>query len=128
MEQELLIALKTKFPGTDAKVLSRIAAVLGKNATTGEQVKTATAGVTQDFIDIIKSYGDSRATDAQKTAIRNYESKYGLINGQKASDSYGSKKQEATGHNRKAILPDTKICNTVTITFCTATNNCQRHK
>ena len=64
MRKELFEALKAKFPGVNANVLNRIADKLAKTVTTAEQVTTAVAGVTQEIIDIIESYGDSRATEA----------------------------------------------------------------
>ena len=67
MKQKLFDALKAKFPGVNANVLNRIAEKLAKTVTTDEQVTTAVAGVTQEFIEIIESYGDSRATEAQQT-------------------------------------------------------------
>lgn len=90
MKQTLLNALKAKFPGVNANVLNRIAEKLAKTVTTDEQVTTAVAGVTQEFIEIIESYGDSRATEAQQTAVQNYESKYGLKDGQKVEQNGGA--------------------------------------
>jgi hypothetical protein len=88
MNEELLKALTTKFPGVSASSLSRIAAKLGKTATTAEQVKTAVDGVT--IQQIIESYADSRATEASETAHKNavteYEKKYGLKDGVKLPD------------------------------------------
>lgn len=81
MKEKILAALKAKFPGVNANVLNRIAEKLAKTATTDEQVTTAVAGVTQGLIEVIESYGDSRATDAQQTAVQNYEAKYGLKDG-----------------------------------------------
>ena len=65
MREQILNALKAKFPGGNAIVLNRIADKLAKTVTTQEQLTTAVAGVTQEFIEIIESYGDSRATEAQ---------------------------------------------------------------
>ena len=90
VKQKLLEALKAKFPGGNATVLGRIADKLAKTATTEEQVTTAVAGVTQEFIDIIESYGDSRATEAQQTAVQNYETKHGLKDGQKIEANGGA--------------------------------------
>ena len=59
MKQKILEALKAKFPGVNANVLNRIADKLAKTVTTDEQVTTAIAGVTKEFIEIIESYGDS---------------------------------------------------------------------
>ena len=101
MKQKLFDALKAKFPGVNANVLNRIAEKLAKTVTTDEQVTTAVAGVTQEFIEIIESYGDSRATEAQQTAVHTYETKYGLKDGQKidatggAAQPYSNNKQGA---------------------------------
>lgn len=80
MEKELLAALTTKFEGVDAKILGRLAKKLAATVTTTEQVATAVEGVT--FQQVLESYGDSRATDAQKTAVANYEKKYNIKDGQ----------------------------------------------
>lgn len=57
--------------------------MLAKTVTKEEEVATAVEGVTKDYIDVIEAYGDSRATDTQKTAVLNYEKKYGLKDGEK---------------------------------------------
>lgn len=89
MKEKILAALKTKFPGANAKVLDRIADKLAKTVTTDDQVTTAVAGVTQEMIEIVESYGDSRATEAQQTAVQNYETKYGLKDGVKIDSAGG---------------------------------------
>lgn len=81
MRKEILDALKAKFPGVSESILSRIADKLAKTASTQEQVTTAVEGVT--FQQVLESYGDSRATEAQQTAVSNYEKKHGLREGQK---------------------------------------------
>lgn len=88
MRQQILDALKAKFPGVSEKILGRIADKLAKTATTAEQVATAVEGVT--FQQVLESYGDSRATEAQQTAVHNYETKYGLKDGQKIDNGGGS--------------------------------------
>lgn len=90
MKQQILDALKAKFPGVNANVLNRIADKLSKTVTTAEQVTTAVAGVTKEFIEIIESYGDSRATEAQQTAVQTYEQKHGLKDGVKIENGGGS--------------------------------------
>ena len=90
MKQKIFEALKAKFPGVNANVLNRIADKISRNVTTDEQIATAVAGVTQEFIEIIESYGDSRATEAQQTAVRTYETKYGLKDGQKIEENGGA--------------------------------------
>ena len=97
MRKELFDALKAKFPGVNANVLNRIAEKLAKTVTTDEQVTTAVAGVTQEFIEIIESYGDSRATEAQQTAVHNYETRHGLKDGQKIDANGGAAGQAGSG-------------------------------
>ena len=79
MKQQLLDALKAKFEGVSDKILDRIADKLAKTVTKAEDVETAVAGVT--FQQVIESYGDSRATEAQQTAVKNYETKHNLKDG-----------------------------------------------
>ena len=81
MKEKILEALRSKFPGRSAVILGRIADKLAKTATTPEQVTTAVEGVTPELIEVIESYGDSRATEASTTAVTNYEAKYGLREG-----------------------------------------------
>lgn len=81
MRKEILDALKAKFPGVSESILGRIADKLAKTASTQEQVTAAVEGVT--FQQVLESYGDSRATEAQQTAVSNYEKKHGLREGQK---------------------------------------------
>lgn len=88
MRQQILDALKAKFQGVSEKILGRIADKLAKTVTTAEQVATAVEGVT--IQQVIESYGDSRATEAQQTAVHNYETKYGLKDGVKVDDGGGS--------------------------------------
>ena len=87
MRQQILEALKAKFSGVSEKILGRIADKLAKTVTTAEQVATAVEGVT--FQQVLDSYGDSRATEAQQTAVHNYETKYGLKDGQKIENGGG---------------------------------------
>lgn len=78
----LLAALKAKFEGVSDAVLDRVIKnKFGKTVTTTEQVEAAVAGVT--WQSIIDSYGDSRATEAQVTAVSNNEKKHGLKDGKK---------------------------------------------
>ena len=87
MRQQILEALKAKFSGVSEKILGRIADKLAKTVTTAEQVATAVEGVT--FQQVLDSYGDSRAKEAQQTAVHNYETKYGLKDGQKIENGGG---------------------------------------
>lgn len=98
MKKEILEALKAKFTGVADAILERIAANLAKTATTEEQVKEAVEGVT--FQQVLQSYGDSRATDATKTAVLNYEKAHGLKDGKPV------KKEEGAEPDPKPDDPD----------------------
>lgn len=80
-EQLILNALQTKFEGVDAKILGRIAKKQAKTAagSTEAEAKTIADGITLQ--QIIESHADYRATEAQKTAVANYESKHNLRDG-----------------------------------------------
>lgn len=81
MKTKLINALATRFVGVDAKILSRIAdnILSGKTIETDDEVNSAAEEVT--FADILKSYGDSRATEATKSAVQNYEKKHNIKDG-----------------------------------------------
>ena len=81
MKTQALDALKAKYPGVSEAILSRIADKIAKTAKTQEEVTAAVEGVT--FQQVLESYGDSRATEAQQTAVTNYEKKHGLKDGKK---------------------------------------------
>lgn len=87
MYKEILQALTTKYEGVNEQILSRVAKKLAETAKSEDEVTTAVEGVT--FQQILESYGDSRATDAQKTAVTNYEKKYGLKEGKKVVEEKG---------------------------------------
>ena len=79
MHKIALDALKTRFEGISESVLDRMAKKIAKTATTAEEVKSTVEEVT--IQQIIDAEGDRRATDAQKTAVANYERKHGLKDG-----------------------------------------------
>lgn len=99
MKKEILEALTTKFPGVSASILDRIATKLAKTATTAEQVKTAVEGLT--IQQVIESYGDSRATEAsdtaRKSAVQEYENRYGLKDGVKTTPTTTGGEQPTGG-------------------------------
>lgn len=78
----ILDSLKTKFAGIDEKVLNRIAAIAVKTVKSEEEAKTFVEETTLQ--QVIDSYADSRATDAQEKAVKSYEEKFGLKDGKKA--------------------------------------------
>lgn len=95
MKQQILDALKAKFEGVSDAILGRIADKLAKTATTAEEVETAVAGVT--FQQVLESYGDSRATEAQQSAVKNYESKHNLKDGKPIEKQEPPKQTPPTG-------------------------------
>lgn len=84
MKGKILDALKPKFEGVSDAILERIATKLAKTVKTEDDVTTAVEGVT--FQQVLESYGDSRANEAAKTAIKNYETQHKLKDGKKAED------------------------------------------
>lgn len=97
--QQILEALQAKFKGGNAGVLNWIAAQLAKTVTAAEQVQTAVDGITQEYVSMMESYGDSRATSAAQTAVKNYETSHGLKDGkpvQQPAAQGGEKTQPVT--------------------------------
>lgn len=78
MEKKILDALIEKYSGVKEPILRRVAAKLAKTVENEDDITTAVEGA---FADVLEAYGDQRATDAQKTAVANYERKHGLKDG-----------------------------------------------
>lgn len=84
MKEKILAVLKTKYSGVQSLVLDRIAEHLATTVTEEANIETAISGVgglIPVFSQILQSEGDRRATDAQKTAITNYEKQHNLKEG-----------------------------------------------
>lgn len=96
-EQLILSALQTKFVGVDAKILGRIAKKHAKTATgtTEADAKTIVDGIT--FQQVLESHADYRATEAQKTAVANYESKHNLRDGKPIEQTQPQPQQTQNG-------------------------------
>lgn len=75
MEKEILSALKEKFGDVNEAILTKMAAKLAAAGKTAEDAKNVTV------MQLLESYGDSRATDATKTAVLNYEKKHNIKDG-----------------------------------------------
>lgn len=91
MKQKIIDLLKTKFEGVDESILSRIADTkAAKAVTTDEEAETYVEGIT--LTHLLNSYGDIRSTEAQRTAVANYEKKHGLKDGKvvKAGDDHNN--------------------------------------
>ena len=83
MINKILELLKTKFLGVDETALSRVAKKLAETTKTEEEAKTKVESVT--FQQVLDSYTESRVTEAQKTAVANYEKKHGIKDGKPIS-------------------------------------------
>lgn len=84
MKQTIIDLLKTKFEGVDESILSRIAETKAAKAVkTEDEANTFVEGVTLN--QLLSSYGDIRSTEAQRTAVSNYEKKHGLKDGKKVN-------------------------------------------
>lgn len=81
MKATILNLLKTKFIGVADNILEGIAEKASKTITTEDAAKTYVEELT--FQNILESYADKRVGEATKTAISNYEKKYGLKDGEK---------------------------------------------
>lgn len=92
--QLIFDALKARFEGVSDNILGRVADKLAMQAATEEAAKAAAEAVTMQ--QLFESYGDSRATEASKTAVKNYESKYGLKDGVSTNSNNGG---DAAGHD-----------------------------
>lgn len=94
LEQDILTALQTKFPGVDAKILGRIAKAKAKTAAPDADAQTIANGVTTQ--QVLESYGDFRATEASQTAVKNYETKHNLKDGKLTEPAKPTTEKPAT--------------------------------
>ena len=110
MKKKILELLKTKFEGVSESILDRIAEKLAKTVTTEEQAATSVEGVTLQ--QVLEAYGDSRATEATKTAVSNYEKRHGLKDGRKIGTD------DHDGDGDSAVSSVTKLINLKAIHNC----------
>lgn len=82
MKEKILTFLKSKLSGVSESFLSGVAEHYSKTVTEEKQIETT---FTDGVIDLLKSNagllqteGDKRATEAAKTALKNYQEKHGL--------------------------------------------------
>ena len=99
MKNTIIDLLKTKFEGVDESILSRIAETKAAKAVKNEEEANAyVEGIT--LTHLLNSYGDIRSTEAQRTAVANYERKYGIKDGKKVSTE-GDPKELGTSDDDK---------------------------
>ena len=107
MKDKILAFLKTKLNGVPDNYLLGIAEYYSKTVTEEKQIETT---FTDGVIDLLKlnagllqSEGDKRATEAAKTALKNYQEKHGLDeNGKPIEDPT----KRGPGRPRKDVEPD----------------------
>lgn len=84
MKQTIIDLLKAKFEGVDESILSRIAETkAAKSVKTEDDANAYVEGITLN--QLLSSYGDIRSTEAQRSAVSNYEKKHGIKDGKKVS-------------------------------------------
>ena len=110
MEKKILDALIEKYTGVKEPILRRVAAKLAKTVENEDDIATAIEGA---FTDVLEAYGDQRATDAQKTAVANYERKHGLkdgkaVDGGKPDEEPEQKPADDTPEWAKALIEANK--------------------
>lgn len=103
MKEKILTFLKTKLSGVPDNYLLGVAEYYSKTVTEEKQIETT---FTDGVIDLLKlnanllqSEGDKRATEAAKTALKNYQDKYGL-------DENGKLIEDPTKKKKKDVDPD----------------------
>ena len=84
IQEMILAALKTKFPGVEDAILNRIAEKKAVGVTDEAKVDSIVEGIS--FSDVLTSYGDFRADGASRTAVANYEKKHNLKDGKTIED------------------------------------------
>jgi len=90
--ETILEKLRAKFAGVSDKILEKHARKIAETAKTDEEITAAVDAVS--FAQILEAYGDSRATDATKTAVLNYEKKYGIKDGVKVNQPTEQQQQQ----------------------------------
>lgn len=93
MKQAIITALNGKFAGVSANILGRVADKLISSGKVkkAEDIADAVADVT--FQQVLEQYGDSRADEAQKSAVKNYEDKYKIKDGKPVEEANGGAQQ-----------------------------------
>ncbi len=114
MRKLILDALKAKFEGVSEAILNRIADKLAKTVTKEDDVAAAVEGVTLQSV--IDAYGDSRATEAQQTAVTSYEKKHNLKDGKPVTGGGQGKTDEPAGGNKIELPEDTPAWAKVMVT------------
>jgi hypothetical protein len=82
--EQILAGLQTKFTGVDSATLTRVANNKAVGVTDETKINSIIEGVS--FSDVMTNYADFRANEASKTAVANYEKKFGIKDGKKVEE------------------------------------------
>lgn len=105
MKKKLLDALKTKFSGVSEVILERIAAKKAEGVTDESKITAIVDGIS--FQDVLTSYGDYRANEANVSSVRNYEEKHGLKDGKPVTaDGEGTEAADGNKGGKTALSTD----------------------
>ena len=85
MKKQIIEALKAKFPDVGEASLLPLAGSLAKSVKTAEAATSAVEAAT--IVQIIEAKAAEAATTAAGKAVKDYETKYGIKDGVKASDT-----------------------------------------
>jgi hypothetical protein len=107
MKEKIVLFLKTKLNGVQESYLQGVAEHYSKTVTDEKQIETT---FTDGVIDLLKlnasllqAEGDKRATEAQKTALKNFQEKHGLDENGKLIDDPSKR---GPGRPKKDVEPD----------------------
>ena len=106
MKQKIIKALATKYPGVSEKILARMADKLLKVIKQEDQIDAEVEKV--EFQQLLESYGDARADEAQKTAVSNYEKKHGLKDGKKLNQDNDDDQDNDDNDDQDEPDPDSR--------------------
>ena len=101
MKKKLLDALKTKFSGVSEAILDRMATKKAEGVTDESQITAIVDGI--NFQDVLTSYGDFRANEANISSINNYEVKYGLKDGKPIEKGGEQRKDDKTTFSKEEL-------------------------
>lgn len=102
MKDKIFNALRVKFEGLEDSILLRIAGKKAEGVTDEAKITTIVDGITLQ--DVVKSYGDYRANEANISSIRNYEEKHGLKDGKPVEK--GGSGEETGKEGKKTYTAD----------------------
>jgi predicted metal-dependent hydrolase len=108
MQQDILNALKTRFEGVSDKILQRLADKLQKQPNP-DQLGAEQLANQVTMQQLLEYYGDQRATEAQQTAVRNYEKKMQQTNQTNEGQPQSNQAEPQTSKTTKTIQDPAEV-------------------